>query len=160
MARLRGLLAGLGHEDVATYVQSGNAIFTTARPSKTVARELEKALHDDFGFEVPVIMRTRDEFAAVLQSDPFTDVRDDPARHLVLFGAAGVDQKAVTAVAEKLGDPSPEAMVLVGRELHLWCPDGLGRSPLNIAVTRAKLTDALTGRNWRTVQKLLSLADG
>ncbi|MGY5137631.1 DUF1697 domain-containing protein, partial [Streptomyces nigrescens] len=47
---------------------------------------------------------------------------------------------------------------LIGRELYLWCPGGIGRSKLADAVSRAPLGVTATARNWNTVTKLLALA--
>ena len=43
-------------------------------------------------------------------------------------------------------------------ELYLYCPDGVGRSRLAADLARRKGPGG-TMRNWRTVTKLLALAD-
>ena len=48
-------------------------------------------------------------------------------------------------------------MVVVGRELFTDFPDGQGRSNLIPVMQKAKLTQANTGRNWNTVQKILDV---
>src|SRR3954449_4259754 len=79
MARLREVLEGAGFEDVRTYVQSGNVVLTApARRAPKVGREIEQAIEDAFGFDVAVVMRTRDEIAALVEDDPLGDVADNP----------------------------------------------------------------------------------
>lgn len=150
MARLRAVLEALGQTDVRTYVNSGNAVFGGRRCTEA---RLEQALAEEFGFEIPVVLRTRDELAAVVRSNPLRDVAGDPARHLVIFCAA----KAETPLDPK--DFAPERFVVRGREIHLWAPNGIGTSPLAKALTAKPIGGKSTARNWRTVEKLLALAD-
>jgi uncharacterized protein (DUF1697 family) len=159
MARLRELMAELGYEDVRTYVQSGNVVFTgpDASPEKA-ARRIEKALGETFGFDVAVIVRSRDELAAVVAADPFGAVADDPARYIVIFLAEEADPERLADV-----DPAafaPEAFALGDREVYLWLPGGMQASRLIKVVSEKRLRAVATARNWRTVERLLALADG
>lgn len=159
MAQLREVLAGLGHEQVKTYVNSGNAVFTApddVAPA-AVEREIEVALREAFGFEVPVVVRTRDELAAVVAGNPLAGVADDPARHLVLFLREEADPRCLADLDP--ADYAPEEFHLRGRELHLWNPEGLSNSEIVKVMTPKRLSTDITGRNWRTVEKLLALAD-
>src|SRR6266404_10004389 len=79
MARLRALLEELGYRDVRTYVNSGNVVFSGPRRSE---RHLEAAIAKTFGFVVPVVLRSRDELADVVDANPLRDVANDPSKHL------------------------------------------------------------------------------
>src|SRR5260370_30248383 len=57
MARLRALMEELGYGDVRTYVNSGNVVFSGPRRSE---KHLEAAIVKTFGFDVPVVLRSRD----------------------------------------------------------------------------------------------------
>jgi uncharacterized protein (DUF1697 family) len=150
MARLRKLLEELGYEDVRTYVNSGNAVFSGQRRSE---QHLERAIAKTFGFEVPVVLRSRDELADVVQANPLRDVATDPAKHLVVFCSA----EASTDLDPT--DFAPETFHVRGREVYLWAPGGIGTSPLAKALATKSLGAKSTARNWRTVEKLLALAD-
>jgi uncharacterized protein (DUF1697 family) len=153
MARLRELFAELGHEDVKTYVNSGNVVFGGP---KATAKKLEQAIEAEFGFDVAVVLRTRDELAAVVAADPFAGVADDPSRYLVLFSGGGkIDAKKAEGVEGGEG----ERFAIAGAEAYLWLPGGFQKSPLLKALTEKRLGVTLTGRNWRTVEKLLAMAD-
>src|SRR5436853_6207191 len=81
MAELRALCAGLGWEEVETYIQSGNVVF--AAPGKPAALEakLEKAIEERFGIDVPVIVRSAAEWSAYVEANPFPKAaRDAPNR--------------------------------------------------------------------------------
>jgi uncharacterized protein (DUF1697 family) len=150
MARLRALMEELGYSDVRTYVNSGNVIFTGPRRSE---QHLETAIAKAFGFEVPVVLRSRDELADVVAANPLCDVATDPAKHLVIFCTT----KASTDLDPD--DFAPETFLVRGREVYLWAPDGIGTSPLAKLLATKPLGDKSTARNWRTVEKLLALAD-
>ena len=52
----------------------------------------------------------------------------------------------------------PDEAWLIGRELHLHCPDGIGNSRLPGLLSEKRLGVASTTRNWRTVTRLLELS--
>jgi uncharacterized protein (DUF1697 family) len=158
MARLRELMERLGHRDVRTYVQSGNVVFTGPdEPPEAVAAGLEAQLAAELGFEVSVLVRSRDELAEIVRANPLRDVATEPARHHVIFLSAEVAPERLAGI--EAADFAPDAFLLRGREIHLWTPDGVGDSRLAKALTDKRLGVTATARNWRTVERLLALAD-
>ncbi len=153
MAELRALLAAEGFAEPRTHLQSGNAVVGTELEPEAAARVMEAALAAHCGFPVGVVVRTAAELAAVAATDPFGGAADDPAKRLVAFFAAAPDVSPLAGA-----DPAPERFALVGRELHLWCPGGVGRSPMLASRPVARLLDTATARNWRTVTALAELA--
>jgi uncharacterized protein (DUF1697 family) len=151
MARLRSLIEELGCSDVRTYLQSGNVVFGGPRRS---AQQLERALEQELGFRVPVLLRTRDELAAVVRANPLREVATDPAKHVVVFCDAKPSVRLDAPAFE------PERFAVRGREVYLWAPGGLARSELAKVLAAKPLGKKSTARNWRTVEKLLALADG
>src|SRR5580658_866791 len=78
MADLRAVMAELGHEDVATYIQSGNVVFTadeTARAT-AMADEISAAIAAKLGVTAPVIVLARPELAQILAANPFPQESD------------------------------------------------------------------------------------
>ncbi|OKI08321.1 hypothetical protein A6A06_34225 [Streptomyces sp. CB02923] len=159
MARQRELFASLGHTDVTVLLQTGNIVFADpGTPPEETARRIEARIADDLGFPVPVMVRTRDELAAAVAANPFPQAATEPKTlHVTFLSAVPGDVSPLEAL-----DPdayAPDRFRLIGRELYLWCPDGIGRSKLAEAVSRARLGVTATARNWNTVTKLLALAD-
>ncbi len=159
MARLREVMEGLGYTGVATLLQSGNAVFTSKEknPAKVI-QQLEAAIADAFGFEVAVILRTRDELAAVIAANPLSGAEEAPSQFLVMFLSDVPDAKRLARI-----DPAeylPDEFRAVGRELYARFPNGMGRSKLATVLGGTRLGVTPTGRNWSTVTKLLELADG
>jgi uncharacterized protein (DUF1697 family) len=101
-------------------------------------------------------MRTRDELADVVQRNPLRDVADEPRRYQVSFLSAAPDPRVVRELAT--ADVAPEQVVVIGREIYAWHPDGIQRSPLVKLLSERRLGVTATARNWSTVTKLLALA--
>ncbi|MFL5351176.1 DUF1697 domain-containing protein [Archangium sp.] len=158
MAQLRELMEGLGYTDVATLLQSGNAVFTSKEKSPAkVGRQLEVAIAKEFGFEVSVVIRTRDELAAAIQANPLSGAEDDPSHFLVTFLSDAPEPKKLEAI-----DPKaylPDEFRVVGREIYARFPKGIGDSKLATVLGGPRLGVTPTARNWNTVLKLLELAD-
>ena len=74
MPRLREVLSEAGFEDVRTYVQSGNIVLSSGKKPDKVAADCERVIAEEFGFDVPVVVRTRDELAAVVKRNPLGKV--------------------------------------------------------------------------------------
>ncbi|WP_079131965.1 DUF1697 domain-containing protein [Streptomyces nanshensis] len=155
MAELRGVMAGLGWTGVRTYLQSGNAVFTTG--DEDPGGRLERAVAGHFGFDVRCLVRTAGELHAVAAACPYPAAELDPAKLVVLF----LEEELAEGHFDAL-DPSrfaPDTFHHAGSAVYCYFPDGMGRSKLPAALEAAvtpKVT--MTGRNWRTVQRLIELA--
>jgi len=157
MADLREALEQAGYGDVCTHLQSGNVVLTSRMSAKRLESELEKQLADEFGLEIQVLVRTRDQLADVIKRNPLGKVADNPSRHMVSFLSAKPAAKVVRELAKE--DVAPEQFVVSGREIYAWHPDGLQRSKLAKLLSEKRLGVTATARNWNTVTKLLELAD-
>ena len=146
MELLRKLCESCGFVNVATYINSGNVIFTTKLSEARIRRKLEDALAAELGKPIGVHLRTPAELEDILDRNPFR--RADPARVLVLFLEHAVADDALA----DLKIPGREEVRPSGREIFVHYPDGLGRSKLKIPFAKAG-----TGRNLNTVRKLLEL---
>jgi uncharacterized protein (DUF1697 family) len=158
MPALRDLLSAAGFEDVRTYVASGNVVLSSSDAPASVAAEAEQLIAAEFGFDVDVIVRTRDELAEVVARNPLADEAVDPKRYQVTF----LEDEIAPGALERLDLVSlePERLVSVGRELYTWHPDGIGRSKLwGKLASRGGLATSGTARNWNTVTTLLAMAD-
>jgi uncharacterized protein (DUF1697 family) len=157
MPALREALAAAGYTGVQTYVQSGNVVFDTDAPPEQVARDLSALIEREFDLDVPVVVRTRDELAAVVADNPLGDVADVPKLQHVLFLA----EPLPPAAAEEVGKLAvePERLVAREREIHAWYPGGMQKSKLARALA-GKTLGVATDRNWTTVLKLLEMCGG
>jgi uncharacterized protein (DUF1697 family) len=167
MAALREVVEGLGHTQVATYIQSGNVVFTSSETDTgRVVDALEGAIGDHLGVRPKVMVLTCGELAQVVADNPFPEETNPRCVHAVFRrGPLGAEELATVATAQQRAreQGSNDQARLVGSTLFLHTPDGFGRSELAAALTRAgggRGTDAAgTARNWATIQKLLALCN-
>jgi len=155
MTDLRSIVESLGCSDVKTYIQSGNVVFT--HPTSISPAAVEDEIEARLGMRVTVVLRTSAAMAKVLQGVPFDDSDLDLARLYVGFMAATPEHARVEALdAEQF---LPERFAIVGEELYLYLPHGMGRTKLPAYLDR-QLKVPTTVRNWNTVQKLVELSRG
>ncbi|MCK8434984.1 DUF1697 domain-containing protein [Streptomyces sp. D2-8] len=158
MADLRTLLAGLGHDDVRTYLQSGQAVFSAGHGSEeSLADEIAQAIDKRFGFGVDVIVRDHAYLRAVADACPFPAADLEAKQlHVTYFSTpvtadrfAEIDQDAYL----------PEEFRLADRALYLYAPNGLGRSKLAEHLSKPRINKGViaTTRNWNTVVKLVEM---
>jgi uncharacterized protein (DUF1697 family) len=156
MADLRSLVAGLGHTSVETYVQSGNVVFQSrSRSTAALAKAIEKAITEELGLTVAVVVRSGAELAGVVKGQPFTDRGAGDRQLHVAFLSQKPDPKAVRAIDRAA--VAPDEMHVAGREIYLHYPSGQGRSKLSNAFLEKQLGVVSTSRNWRTVKALADL---
>jgi uncharacterized protein (DUF1697 family) len=163
MAELRQLAESLGHAYVATYIQSGNLIFTSPEADAgALADALEQEIAQRLGVKSAVVVLSRAELARAIADNPFPDEPDARRVHAV-FRRDDRSPEAVRAVAalqQKSRDAgSADEAVIVGRTLFLHTPDGFGRSDLAAQLFRSSTQAAGTARNWATVTKLMAMLD-
>jgi uncharacterized protein (DUF1697 family) len=154
MPRLREILEERGHAAVRTHLRSGNVVLDSPLGEDELADDVRSAVAAEFAFDVPVVVRTGAEIAAVVAGDPFATEATDPARYLVTFMHEAPAPDKVDALPEAdVGD-----YLVRGRELYLWLPDGITNTPLASWKWDTLLGVPGTARNWRTVTKLAELA--
>ena len=156
MPALREALEEAGFDDVKTYVQSGNVVLGSRAKPEAVRRKVEQVIADRFGLEIPVVVRTRAELAAVVKRNPLGKVATEPKRYQVSFLEKKLPAKTLKEL-EAVAAPT-EQVVAHGREIYAWHPSGVARSKLWEKLAGKGLGVTATARNWTTVEALLELA--
>ncbi len=159
MEALRALYASLGLRDPQSYIQSGNVVFRTDRKEVApIAKKIEDAIEDQFGFRPSVALRTTAELREVIAKNPFAK-RDgiEPGKLLVSFlmtDPAAADRELVRKMKF-----DPEEVYLGSRHLYIYFPTGQGKTKLDTKMIEKTLKTTGTGRNWNSVLKLLEMAE-
>jgi uncharacterized protein (DUF1697 family) len=161
MARLRELLDGMGLDRARTYIASGNMFFdadlpTAARRAELTA-ELETRLLAEFGFEIPVVLRTVDEVEAALRAAPFDQVEITPDTRLSIAFLSG----PLTGLTLPLRSPKGEWELLGATDgeayLVAWRINGrVGDNP--VAALEKKYGVRGTARFFHTTEKIVAAA--
>ena len=159
MKELAALFVDAGCDDVRTYIQSGNVVFRTGPAvGEEISSIISASILSRFGYRVPVITRTAREFQTIVQANPFVEAGADADKLHVFFLADLPDGAQVEALDP---DRSPgDEFAVQGREIYLYCPNGVARTKLTNSYFDSGLSTTSTTRNWRTVLRLLELATG
>ena len=140
----------LGHEDVRTYIQSGNVVFRSAvtNPGK-LSVALERVLAEQFGLETRVLLRTHAELETIAAHSPF-----DEAVHVVFLDRR--PKPAAVAALDPARSPG-DRFEVAGRQIYLSLASGAERTKLTLDWLERRLGVAGTQRNWNTVLRLVEL---
>jgi len=158
MAALRELCAGLGWRNVRTYIASGNVLFEAGGTNEANEAALEAAIAERFPFQVPVVVRTAEQWAGYPGSNPFIDeARDAPNRLLMLLSKQPPNDGAAQAVEQRAR--AGERARRVGDALWIFFPDGSGTSKLSPTAIDKAIGSPATSRNYRTVVKLKEMLE-
>jgi uncharacterized protein (DUF1697 family) len=157
MDELRASFDALGYTDVATYIQTGNVLFTTGSKSQAgISSAIEQRLDEDFGDSPAVLLRSVADFRRVGSSSPYAKAGADPGRHHVTFLATPPSKAALDALL--LPPSGRDELVVDGKEVYVHTPDGYANTRYTGTFLERRLGVVSTTRNWNTVTKLGELA--
>ncbi len=152
MARVRELLPEHGFADVQTYIQSGNVrVSTSLRSPAKVADRLRTVLSEEFGFDVPAVIRRPEALPALVREiDALPTPLPDARVYVAFLDAAPSAQHQ--AVLDGWDEPGERARVL-GEHLVTWLTVGAHEARLtNARIERGGVVS--TSRNLDVVRGL------
>ena len=154
MTELKLLHESLGLRNVQTYIQSGNVVFHSDESDVTQLKQnIEDSFEHTFSFHAEVLIRTLDELNGIIERNPFQGHDDkEPKWIAVIFLATAPDEAAQTNLLQSYH--GPEEIFIIGKEMYVYYPEGMGRSKLTGSLIERKLKTVGTARNWNTVLQL------
>lgn len=154
MTELTKLFESLKFKNVQTYIQSGNIIFETAdAKEEALVDKMETAIQKQYGFEVPILLRSEKDWPKVIKANPFLKKKGtDESRLYVAFLRDKITRKTFPELEPYR--KNREDFVVAGREIYLHYPAGFGATKLTNQVFEKKLETVATTRNWNTVNAL------
>ena len=158
MSELRQLLAGLDFQNVKTYIQSGNAVFSSDMEQRLLAPTIEQAFEERFGFHSTVAIRSDAEIAHIDDSLPFGAAEieqaqnEDPGvEHIYVYlSESSLDTESIAALCASYD--GKDRLHIMDREVYLLCFQSIRDSKLAALLT--KLPQQLTARNLKTMKKI------
>jgi uncharacterized protein (DUF1697 family) len=157
MPKLKAIFERLGHTDVVTYINSGNVIFTAnATSPHQLSQAIEAAIEADFGFAVPVVLRSREQIKQICDRVPADWINDGQTMKTdVMFLWKKYDSP--DAISYFKYKPEIEQLVYVGGAL-VWniTREYITRGSV-IKMIGTDIYKHMTVRNINTVRKLSDL---
>jgi len=159
MEALRLLYENLGFQNVTTYLQSGNVIFSGNETDITgLEQRISHQIEEGLGYEVPVIILSLNNLKLIIDNNPFIqDINKDQAFLYVTFLSSQPDHYDPKILEGKR--QNEEEISFSDKAIYLYCPNGYGRTKLTNNFLEARLHVNATTRNWKTTGALLRIAE-
>lgn len=153
-APLRAALAEAGFTNVATYINSGNAVVTSRWKRDTTRVMIADICAAQFGFAKAIYTPTLEEWEALIAANPF-HVAPGSGN---LVHAAWLGASPATEDIERLRSlaDDDEGLAVIGNAAYLSTPRGFSKSKMAINFDKW-IGVPNTARNWNTVLKLRDL---
>lgn len=157
MVDLKAMLNKMGFKDVVTYIQSGNVVFNSSElESNQLAEKIKNGITQTFGFDVPVLVKSRDELKSIFDKNPFTEASDIENKRIYFALLKETPQSELVAAFsnEKY---TGELFEVSDACVYLNYSKGAGKAKLSNNLIERKLKVSATSRNYRTMAKLLEI---
>ena len=158
MPALQACFVDHGFEEVSTYIQSGNVVFSAARASRaTLTAEIESMLRTSFAhYDASVVLRSASQMRSVVEDAP-PGFGGEPQqyRYDVIFL-----KSPLTAAAALRDVPVKDGVdsVAAGRDvLYHWRLTSRATQSRLSRVVAMPVYQQMTIRNWNTTTKLAAL---
>jgi uncharacterized protein (DUF1697 family) len=152
---LLAAFADAGFTNAKSLLASGNAVFDAERaPGGSETSIVEEGIRSRSGVPARVLLLDEVEFR-IADENPLLGDGDDFSKLMVTFlGSDLPDGFQVPPAA----DLAPELVRTGTRAIYQWCPLGVSKTKLKPSFWK-RAGELATGRNWRTVLKLLEELD-
>lgn len=152
MTELKRIFEAMKLADVATFIASGNVIFSSGRSPATLAKEIEQALQKTLGYPVVTMLRHVDDVVAVAAFEAYPPGHVGESSLYVGFMRDDASASAVKKTTA-LSNPVDELRVH-GREVYWLARKNISESTLTGATIEKALQTPVTFRNVNTVRRL------
>ncbi len=153
MSDLKALYEGLDFTNVQTYIQSGNVVFD-ADDSLNHQDVIQAAIRQQYGFDVPVLIRVKEDIDVIIGNYPFgtVDVTKEGSQVLVSLLSEMPEPDDIHAL--KPFQHASESFAVIDQVAYIKCPNGYGKTKLTNTLLEKKLGCILTTRNWKSLLQL------
>jgi uncharacterized protein (DUF1697 family) len=143
---LKAMGEACGFENVRTFINSGNLLFTSELGESEVKERLEARLADHFRKPVPAFVRNAKEMAEAAARNPFPDGK---LSHVMAYF---IDEKPTKKMLEEARDVQGERLALGPRLIYVSYGEGIGKSKLKLPAIKQG-----TARNMNSVGRIAEL---
>jgi uncharacterized protein (DUF1697 family) len=160
MKDLKSLYERLDFSKVETYIQSGNVLFESEQKLsiKELEEKIQQAIAETFGFDVPLIVRTAEEWTEIIAKSPFWKEKDVDIEklHLTILKQIPSNESLMKIKEMKF---QPDRFEIMERDVFVYCENGYGRTKITNDFFEKKLKISASTRNWKTVIKLHEMVE-
>jgi len=156
MKDLRELCENNRLKNIETYIQSGNLIFTSSSKADSLEKKIKKMILDHYGFDVPVVVRTKEDIKEIVDSNPYLiEVGESIERLYVTFFKQEPEMEKVKVFNQiSFGN---DKFSITKNHTYINYETKASNSKLTNNLLESKLKVQCTSRNWKTTLKLLEM---
>jgi uncharacterized protein (DUF1697 family) len=158
MDNLRESLKKNGYNNITTYIQSGNIVFSFEKVDIIkIKQDIVKRIQSDFGLDVPVIVLTIESLKSIIKNNPLVNQNLNQDLLHITFLSSNIEDynKDEIEIKKQNGEE-----IIVSKDcVYLYCPFGYGKTKLTNIFLESKLGVIATTRNWKTSNELLKIAE-
>ena len=151
MKDLREMLENMKFKKVLTYIQSGNILLQSNSSKSEIAQSIHESINTKFGYSIPVIVRTPEEWKKAIDNYPFSLENEKIVAFSFLENRVDLKEIEVKGIND-------DQYEIVNDVVYLYCPSGFGKTKLTNNIIEKKLEVAATTRNLKTTLKMLELS--
>ncbi|MGZ7149206.1 DUF1697 domain-containing protein [Bacillus sp. BC08] len=156
MADLKQMFESIELKQVKTYIQSGNIVFESEKDIDFLNKRIQSEIKNVFGFDVPVMLRTYDEFINIIKRCPYEvdSLLEGESIHVVFLANELSEKEKDQLLMQK---NETEDCFIHEKIVYLFFKNSIRNSKLMSQFQ--KLHTPATVRNWRTVNKLNAIVE-
>ncbi|MFJ7730057.1 DUF1697 domain-containing protein [Neobacillus sp. NPDC097160] len=156
MKLLKQTFEKAGMNDVLTYINTGNIIFSNKGLSKTeLSCILEDAIQNDFGLQIKVVVRSVDDVRGIINAIPDTWKNDKDMKSDVMFLWDKIDDESV--LKHLVVKPNIDTVKYVPGAI-LWSVDKKNVTKSGMSkIVGSTIYKQVTVRNVNTARKIYEL---
>lgn len=159
-ANARLLAEDVGATDIVTVGATGNLLFRSNKSPARLEPELEAACAGIYGKATEVVVKTAEEWRALVAANPFVDeAARAPARVLVWAMRSPLPDRGLEQLLRRARGAERVVRTASG-DIYMWFGEGgISESKLSAGFGLKALGAVGTNRNWNTVGKITAALD-
>lgn len=158
MTELKAMFENKGFENVTTYIQSGNVVFSAEQKANSaLSKKIKEAILNTFGFDVGVQVLEADSLKKIKGSHTFLKDNEDQLKSIYYTLLAEKPNADLVAELNKL-EQTVEFFKITDEVIYCFYPNGVGRAKWHGIFFEKKLKVSCTTRNYNTITKLVELS--
>lgn len=154
MEELRAQLQQLPIENVATYIHSGNIVFSSNASATELEDQIQQLIQTTFGLSIDVMVRAKQDFESTLALNPYLQQAEENGSRVYV----GI-LKTPSEISISTTQFAPDIFEIIQNNVYIHLPNGAADTKLTNAYFEKQLKVNCTMRNWNTMQKLKAMLD-
>lgn len=156
----RGLAEDAGGTDVRSVIATGNLLFRSRKVPATLERELEAACAKLYGRPTEMIVKTADEWRALIRANPFPAQSARKPSHVLAWAMRDPLPDSGLEQLRRRASAGEKVERTAAGDIYMWFGgDDIDASKLPAGFGLESLGAVGTNRNWNTMRKITAVLD-